>query len=77
MPELDCYGKRKNCLEDDDCSNCFIWKREQKRKMEKEGLENMDWVIDYITEWIEKSTDFKVSNLGLIHKPHIKGKKEE
>ncbi len=43
---------------------------------QKKGLEDMDWVIDYITEWIEKSTDFKVSNLGLIHKPHKIGGKE-
>lgn len=35
---------------------------------EKEGTQNMDWVIDYITKWIETNTPFKVSNLGLTHK---------
>ncbi len=35
---------------------------------QKKGLEDMDWVIDYITEWIEKNTKFKVSLIQLTER---------
>ena len=36
------------------------------------GLEDKNWVIEYITEWIENATDFKVDKLELSKKQNVK-----
>ncbi len=36
--------------------------------VKKKSLEDKDWVIEYITEWIETNTNFKVDKLVLNQK---------